>query len=82
MLTSLLPPTNQAITPMINILKGNNSEIQLIPISKISGENITGKIICGNLMVFSKLIGTSINLKKGNILLLEDVNEKAYAVVI
>jgi muramoyltetrapeptide carboxypeptidase LdcA involved in peptidoglycan recycling len=79
-LTSLLPPTNQAIMPIINVLKGNNSEIHLTPINKISEENIIGKITGGNLTVFSKLIGTSVNLKKSNILLLEDVNEKGYAV--
>jgi len=79
-LTSLLPPTNQVITPIINILKGEKSEIQLTPINKISDEDITGKIIGGNLTVFTKLIGTSIDLKKGNILLLEDINEKGYAV--
>ncbi|MCC8406546.1 MAG: LD-carboxypeptidase [Rickettsia endosymbiont of Sceptobius lativentris] len=79
-LTSLLPPTNQAIIPIIDILEGKKSEIQLTPINKISEENITGKITGGNLTVFSKLIGTSIDLKKGNILLLEDINEKAYAV--
>lgn len=79
-LTSLLPPTNQAITPIIDILEGKESKIQLTPINKISEENITGKITGGNLTVFSKLIGTSIDLRKGNILLLEDVSEKAYAV--
>lgn len=79
-LTSLLPPTNQAIMPIIDVLEGRKSKIQLTPIKKISEENITGTITGGNLTVFSKLIGTSVNLKKSNILLLEDVNEKGYTV--
>ncbi|BAK96771.1 microcin C7 resistance protein [Rickettsia japonica] len=107
-LTSLLPPTNQDIMPIINVLKGEKSEIQLIPIKKISEENITGTITGGNLTVLTKLISTGLQIhshsyaslchsrRSGNpekiildprfhgddnkILLLEDVNEKAYAV--
>ena len=79
-LTSLLPPTNQDIMPIVDILEGKRSEVQLKPINKVSEENIIGKITGGNLTVFSKLIGTSIDLKSGNILLFEDINEAAYAV--
>ncbi|KJV96791.1 LD-carboxypeptidase family protein [Rickettsia parkeri str. Tate's Hell] len=99
-LTSLLPPTNQDIMPIINVL--------IIPIKKISEENITGTITGGNLTVLTKLISTGLQIhshsyaslfhsrRSGNpekiildprfhgddnkILLLEDVNEKAYAV--
>ncbi|HJD56004.1 MAG TPA: LD-carboxypeptidase [Rickettsia endosymbiont of Pyrocoelia pectoralis] len=79
-LTSLLPPTNQDIKPIIDILEGKKGEIQLTPINKISNSIIEGKIIGGNLKVFATLIGTSIKFQKGNILLLEDVNEKGYAI--
>lgn len=79
-LTSLLPPTNQDIKSVIDILKGNNSQISLTSINKISDNTIDGKITGGNLTVFTKLIGTSINFQKGNILLLEDINEKGYAI--
>ncbi|MGX6959717.1 MAG: LD-carboxypeptidase [Rickettsia endosymbiont of Pentastiridius leporinus] len=79
-LTSLLPPTNQDIKPILDVLKGNNSQIALIPINKINDNAIEGKIIGGNLTVLITLVGTSIEFKKGNILLLEDINEKGYAV--
>ncbi|BDU60702.1 peptidase S66 [Candidatus Rickettsia kotlanii] len=107
-LTSLLPPTNQDIMSIINVLKGEKSEIQFIPIKKISEGNITGTITDGNLTVLTKWISTGLqihfhsyaslchsrfrgNLEKiildphfhgddNKILLLEDVNEKAYAV--
>ncbi len=79
-LTSFLYPVNQDINSILNVLKGEDSKIALSPINKISDNPIEGKILGGNLTVFSKLIGTSINLKTNNILLLEDINEKGYAI--
>ena len=79
-LTSFLPPVNQDINSILNILKCEDSKIVLSPINKINDNPIEGKILGGNLTVFSKLIGTSINLKTNNILLLEDINEKGYAI--
>lgn len=79
-LTSFLPPVNQDINSILNVLKGEDSKIALSPINKINDNPIEGKILGGNLTVFSKLIGTSVNLKTNNILLLEDVNEKGYAI--
>ncbi|ABV79531.1 LD-carboxypeptidase [Rickettsia bellii] len=79
-LTSFLHPVNQDINSILNVLKGEDSRIALSPINKINDNPIEGKILGGNLTVFSKLIGTSVNLKTNNILLLEDVNEKGYAI--
>ena len=79
-LTSLLPPNNQNITPIISILEGNNSKIALTVMNKINDANIIGKIIGGNLTVLTNLIGTAVNLKGIDILLLEDINEKGHAI--
>ncbi|HJD62549.1 MAG TPA: LD-carboxypeptidase [Rickettsia endosymbiont of Degeeriella rufa] len=70
-LTSFLPTVNQDINSILNVLKGEDSKIALLPINKINDNPIEGKILGGNLTVFSKLIGTSVNLKTNNILLLE-----------
>lgn len=79
-LTSFLHPVNQDINSILNVLKGEDSKIALSPINKINDNPIEGKILGGNLTALSKLIGTSINLKTNNILLLEDINEKGYAI--
>lgn len=79
-LTLFLYPVNQDVNAILNVLKGKDSKIVLLPINKISANPITGKILGGNLIVLSKLIGTSINLKPNNISLLEDINEKGYAI--
>ncbi|XVN40365.1 MAG: LD-carboxypeptidase [Rickettsia endosymbiont of Argas persicus] len=79
-LTSFLPPNYQDINSVLDVLKGKDSKIALSPINKINDTTIEGKILGGNLTVFTKLIGTSINLIKGNILLFEDINERGYAV--
>ncbi|MFY9590346.1 LD-carboxypeptidase [Rickettsia endosymbiont of Halotydeus destructor] len=80
-LTSLLPPNNQNIQEIINILKGKDSKIALTPINKTDENNIVGKISGGNLTVLTKMIGTKLHPQTDEkILILEDVNEKGYAI--
>ncbi|WP_253307897.1 MULTISPECIES: LD-carboxypeptidase [unclassified Rickettsia] len=80
-LTSLLPSTNQDIQEIINIIEGEDSKIAVMPINKPNENNIVGKVSGGNLTVLTKMIGTKLspNLDK-KILILEDVNEKGYAI--
>jgi muramoyltetrapeptide carboxypeptidase len=80
-LTSLLSPNNQDIQEIINIIEGKDSKIALTPINKTNENNIEGKVSGGNLTVLTKMIGTKLHPQtEGKILILEDVNEKGYAI--
>lgn len=80
-ITSILSG-QQGLDQIINILQGKESRLVLTSINIIPGSGkIGGKITGGNLTVFCNMLGTKLHPDtKGKILILEDINEKAYQV--
>jgi muramoyltetrapeptide carboxypeptidase len=68
---------DKPLESMSNLFKGKS----LLPIPVESDSNTKGRIVGGNLSVLASLMGTpwQLKLQKGDILLLEDINEPYYA---
>jgi muramoyltetrapeptide carboxypeptidase LdcA involved in peptidoglycan recycling len=71
------------IDEFIDIINNNKSlEYTLKPLNNIDGDKISGKLKGGNLKVITTLIGTDLHPDFDDaILILEDVNEKGYAIM-
>ena len=76
--------TRQWVESEGNILKSMRNLFEnktLLPVPVNQDENITGRMVGGNLAVLASLMGTpwQLKLNKGDVLLLEEINEPYYA---
>jgi len=80
-LTSLLNNQQHTLPAIISALKGEEIKIPLQPLQNQTTNKINGQLTGGNLKVLCTMLGTKLQLKtKDKILVLEDVNEKAYQI--
>lgn len=82
-LTSLLPPYDQELNSIIEVLNGKETLIALIPLNKITTpKKIDGVTIGGNLTILTTMIGTKLHPQtSGKILIVEDVHENGYRIL-
>lgn len=82
-LTSLLPPHDQELNIIIEVLSGKETFIKLTPANNmITYKKISGATIGGNLTILTTMIGTKLHPKTfGKILIVEDVNEVGYRIL-
>lgn len=79
-LTSFLN-SSQDINHVIDVLKGKKTKITLTPLNSRSTTIISGKTMGGNLTLMCNMLGTKLHPRAcKKILILEDIDEKAYNV--
>lgn len=80
-LTSLLNNQQHCLPSIINVLEGRKIKVSLQPLQNRTTTEINGQLMGGNLKVLCTMLGTKLQLKaKNKILVLEDVNEKSYQI--